>query len=577
VEQSSSGPCSGGAPEGLCCLGDPVVEEAVASALDSSPSGDAPGHTCGSVALDQCESPPLTCPWPGKDGVLSVPTPARAHHTAMQAGAPGTAATGTTELAPLLGPGADGLLSPPWPPRPPSPSQEIAPSPDEAAVTPKGFGLAAEGATGGSEMLQRPSEEVAESATAADFGGIATSRSDEGLQGDVATVPLGDVAAAASRQEDLPEEQEQEVDKLDVLLHEPEKELLPLDVADLGSALVYAGAPLPAWPPGPVAVACAGDPGCRQPRSSRTTVERRRSRSGSSRGHRATPREYVVEVITPQKVHELTGGMLPADSPPTGQHVGGGGGVAASSPPCSPTLLLCPGRESRQGPEEDDSSLPGNESSISLSSDEGDIKGRMFQALQLERADWPPHAAWGGDGNGGGGHCAPAAAAPSTSQVAGVYCPSTPRASGSAVGLGSTRRTPTPASASTLPVVVLPHGGPSPRPRCLELESAAARQVQSASYSPRTGLFTTQPWPARTAVAVGAQSASSLGPGRISSTAAIAGAVAAPQFLSAQQAWKPSVVRTSTPLASSCGGPLTPRRQQIAPVVSRVTLGGRLT
>merc|ERR1719433_338874 len=97
----------------------------------------------------------------------------------------------------------------------------------------------------------------------------------------------------------------------------------------------------------------------------RNTRDRQRSHSGSSHRNRS-PREYIVEVITPQRAQELTRGaagtlLSPLDSPKT---------------PLSPALLLCPGSESGGLDYEGPSIVPRSDSSISVSSDEGDIKDR---------------------------------------------------------------------------------------------------------------------------------------------------------------------------------------------------------
>lgn len=108
----------------------------------------------------------------------------------------------------------------------------------------------------------------------------------------------------------------------------------------------------------------------------RPKVEREASaNSSTSRGsRRASPREYVVEVISPALAQELTKRkMLPQDSPSVIS-------ARAIQSPQSPALLLRHAEDSGGSTP----GLPRSNSSISLSSDEGDIKDRLRQALQLE-------------------------------------------------------------------------------------------------------------------------------------------------------------------------------------------------
>jgi len=90
-----------------------------------------------------------------------------------------------------------------------------------------------------------------------------------------------------------------------------------------------------------------------------------RSRSESSQGRKITPRAYTVEVLSPQRERELMK-LPPSDSP------------QPTEPPKSPALLLCPNDR------EDSSDISDSDSSISLSSDEVDIKDRLRHTLQIE-------------------------------------------------------------------------------------------------------------------------------------------------------------------------------------------------
>lgn len=97
----------------------------------------------------------------------------------------------------------------------------------------------------------------------------------------------------------------------------------------------------------------------------------------------AATREYVVEVISKERARELTNkgsGNAPLDSPPTTTN------PARSAE--SPALLLSHPEE-RDGAffEETCSVAVRSDSSISLSSDEGDIKDRLRQALHIDKRD----------------------------------------------------------------------------------------------------------------------------------------------------------------------------------------------
>lgn len=111
------------------------------------------------------------------------------------------------------------------------------------------------------------------------------------------------------------------------------------------------------------------------------------SNSGSVHSARrvGTPREYVVEVLTPAQAMELAG--EPADAASRGLHYE----VISSlqdgelhSPRCalsprSPALLLCPGDEGSSADGQEDVDCDG----VSISSDEGEIRDRLKQCLQI--------------------------------------------------------------------------------------------------------------------------------------------------------------------------------------------------
>eukprot|EP00927_Polykrikos_kofoidii_P002881 TRINITY_DN11153_c0_g1_i4.p1 TRINITY_DN11153_c0_g1~~TRINITY_DN11153_c0_g1_i4.p1 ORF type:complete len:1572 (-),score=211.38 TRINITY_DN11153_c0_g1_i4:885-5600(-) len=142
---------------------------------------------------------------------------------------------------------------------------------------------------------------------------------------------------------------------------------------------------------GPSVYACKLDHGVKSPAVLRPRSTGR-SVSAQRRLH-GTPREYVVEVLSPERAREITAEV---------QSDEGGAGLSllvesSGKPPPSPALLLCPGVAS-DGDESDRLSLDGDgdaigfarcSSSVSISSDEGAIRDRLQQGLQLwrERAD----------------------------------------------------------------------------------------------------------------------------------------------------------------------------------------------
>jgi len=107
-----------------------------------------------------------------------------------------------------------------------------------------------------------------------------------------------------------------------------------------------------------------------------------KARSVSATRRSGTPREYVVEVLSPARARELT-----RDLPCTAMDLQKTAEVGlAESPrmvpsPRSPALLLCPGQEEILA--ESDAEELGGGSTISASSDEGEIRDRLKKALQL--------------------------------------------------------------------------------------------------------------------------------------------------------------------------------------------------
>lgn len=333
---------------------------------------------------------------------------------------------------------------------------------------------------------------------------------------------------------------------------------------------------------------------------SKHTRDRQRSHSGSSHRNRS-PREYIVEVITPQQAQELTHGaagslLSPLDSPKT---------------PLSPALLLCPGSEYAEF-DEGPSIVPRSDSSISVSSDEGDIKDRLRQVLKIETSSI-------GTGGGGGPAVTPksppavsscctsntptptvataAANAPANAWIP-HNVPPMPQFSG-----GSSGKSPapvaqqSPAQPQSIPSVPQPpprQGGLTQGPQYSP--EPAAGKVHGTNYSPRSVYAGTQPWLAHTAATASTTAASRM-PGVLGHRDLLPGpAVAAPTQaqVQAQEISRTSRPDRTTPQGNPhCYGPApsyscSPRlhysgltqsssicRQPYAPVVSRVALGTR--
>eukprot|EP00930_Biecheleria_cincta_P033402 TRINITY_DN23135_c0_g1_i2.p1 TRINITY_DN23135_c0_g1~~TRINITY_DN23135_c0_g1_i2.p1 ORF type:complete len:1119 (-),score=209.41 TRINITY_DN23135_c0_g1_i2:61-3417(-) len=120
-------------------------------------------------------------------------------------------------------------------------------------------------------------------------------------------------------------------------------------------------------------------------RSAPITLSGVRPRSTSAHRRANTPREYVVEVISHARARELSGVPL-AD----GQR--DDGSQSSRQCPPSPALLLCPGDEYEGSDCTDELvghgifyGIPrsGDDGSVSPSSDEGEIRDRLKQSLQL--------------------------------------------------------------------------------------------------------------------------------------------------------------------------------------------------
>eukprot|EP00931_Biecheleriopsis_adriatica_P017850 TRINITY_DN12660_c0_g1_i2.p1 TRINITY_DN12660_c0_g1~~TRINITY_DN12660_c0_g1_i2.p1 ORF type:complete len:1294 (-),score=207.67 TRINITY_DN12660_c0_g1_i2:56-3883(-) len=122
----------------------------------------------------------------------------------------------------------------------------------------------------------------------------------------------------------------------------------------------------------------------------RTMAAGLRPRSTSSHRRANTPREYVVEVISEARARELTFGSdcQVEESPRSSRQC-----------PPSPALLLCPGQDEDELDEGDDmigngvflglSTGSDHDGSISPSSDEGEIRDRLKQSLQLRGLQSP--------------------------------------------------------------------------------------------------------------------------------------------------------------------------------------------
>jgi len=147
----------------------------------------------------------------------------------------------------------------------------------------------------------------------------------------------------------------------------------------------------PAGPNGTPRTATEGSP---------SAVKAQRIRSVSSNRRGGTPREYTVEVISPSRARELAKDVE-LDAP----------AEAHGHSPQSPALLLCPQEavEEGSGDEADSTGVPPrSDSSVSLSSDEGEIRDRLKQSLQLRNLNLTGNVESGDDSHAR--NCVPATA-----------------------------------------------------------------------------------------------------------------------------------------------------------------------
>jgi hypothetical protein len=119
------------------------------------------------------------------------------------------------------------------------------------------------------------------------------------------------------------------------------------------------------------------------PYSARAPSGSRSPRAGSAHRRLTTPREYEVEIISAERARELAADVSLSDL--------GSEKAAPESPKClqSPALLLChDGGDSR----EDSLTMARSTSSVSISSDEVEIRDRLKHSLQLRGicVDEPP-------------------------------------------------------------------------------------------------------------------------------------------------------------------------------------------
>lgn len=125
-------------------------------------------------------------------------------------------------------------------------------------------------------------------------------------------------------------------------------------------------------------------------------------RSSSRQGRSRTPPKYSLEVLTPERVKELFGperGLLRGSQATLQQLCLPGtsadeedAGSDGQAPPKSPAMLLCPDLETSSATGDEEASSGGgvgrlerarSPSSVSTSSDEGEIRDRLKQSLQL--------------------------------------------------------------------------------------------------------------------------------------------------------------------------------------------------
>jgi hypothetical protein len=317
--------------------------------------------------------------------------------------------------------------------------------------------------------------------------------------------------------------------------------------------------------------------------SSSMGPERRRSqRSHSGNSVRAgrkqgTPREYgLVEVISAQRAGELTKGNLPPplDSP---RHV-------QKSEWQSPALLLS---AAEGGCYENITTMPRSTSTISLSSDEIDIKDRLREALSLEQSssasdqaitangEASSSASGGNDhhlGRDGRSHGAHSSARMATSQATGNAQWAVPAGFTATVGGVAGQRTP--------PSGVRAPGGPRSGEPCRgasavassygangNLPHTAQRQPLSAANAIAaavpTAAQTQQLLPSAAQVLGRGTSYNSRTLGSYSSTASSASATNGSIKAQSSLNGTAGACRTAlTSPSSSCGPPQTPRRSQ---------------
>jgi len=295
--------------------------------------------------------------------------------------------------------------------------------------------------------------------------------------------------------------------------------------------------------------------------------QQNRARSGSG-GRKGTPREYTVEVISPQRARELTRGPLPPPIDDSPRH---------AQTPQSPALLLCPSGEDGcyelMQKNAGIVSIPRSDSSISQSSDEGTIKNRLQQDLMIDRRDAsnasnvlanaPGSPAY----TGSPGRTVPSAlsaAAHSTAPSSGWTALSVPPLP--QFNCMSGGRTP-PHPSTSYP---LRHGAPYPE--------MGTNKAHPASYTPHS-VFAAAPWPKAHMAKTAAPPPSLLSatpPNRGPSFSCSPRLQYAQSASGVAQGSMSSSCRATVATSSSAGPPQTPRSpvgRQYAPLVSLVSMG----
>lgn len=325
-------------------------------------------------------------------------------------------------------------------------------------------------------------------------------------------------------------------------------------------------------------------------RSPRSPSGGSRAGSRSRRERSRSPREYLVEVITPrQAARALSRGIAPAaplgpdcaahcdDSPahrcPAACSRSGAVYCEGKTAPESPKLLLL--YPSAADGNEETLSLPRSDSSISASSNECDIKERLHKTLNIAKSGFGEQDAVGTgslgsahDRNAGQPHAASAAAATATA-ACGIATPRGRHAGPPVSGSGGSSWSGAAAPPMPVPSAVAVRSGRSPRlrsPRRQDQSVAAAAgsgcggSSSSSMGVPGSGLAASQPVAPGPAAAAAALLATPRGVLPLVASRAATYSTAAAPASSFGLGTRATVPAVSSPRA---GSHLTPKRRQL--------------